>query len=327
MVTKTKALTLTELISRFLSRHDLSEKGRAYYRNILSNLDWFARKNGWPEPGGITRDHFRDFIDYVATKKNRWPQGARGTYKAATPATVYHYTKAAKTLFNWAEQEEYLHENPIARLKMRPPQYKEVQPYTDDEVRAMLQVCEDDIKFGFRYLGVRNKAIISLFISTGLRLEELCNIHLDDFDPRLQQLRVLGKGHKERVVPINGEAKKALRRYLEVRPPQGEALWLTNDGPPMTSHGVKAMISRLKRRAGVTSGGGAHRFRHYFATRYLEAGGDLNSLRLLLGHATLAMVLRYSRFVSVTRALSQHVQFDPLDRLVKGGINAKRWRY
>jgi len=108
MVLKTRALTLPKLIARFLARHDLSAKGQAYYQNILSKLDWFSRKNGWPELEEITRDHIRDFIDYVATEKHRWPQGQRCTYKAATPATVYHYTKAVKTLFNWAEAEEYL---------------------------------------------------------------------------------------------------------------------------------------------------------------------------------------------------------------------------
>ncbi len=327
MVLKTETLTLGGIISRFLARQDLSEKGRAYYQNILEKLDWFSRKNGWPELKDITRDHIRDFTDYVATEKHRWPQGGRGTYKAATPATVYHYTKAVKTLFNWAEAEEYLENNPLARLKIRPPRYKEVHPYSDDEVRAMLSVCEDDINFGYRYLGIRNKAIISLFISTGLRLEELSNIGLSDFDPRLQQLQVLGKGHKVRVVPINGEAKKTLKRYLEFRPQRGEVLWLTDEGQPMTFYGVRTMVNRLKRRAGIPSAGGAHRLRHYFATRYLEAGGDINSLRLLLGHATLAMVLRYSRYVSVSRALSQHSQFDPLDRLVKGDINSRRWRY
>jgi len=327
MVLTTETLTLTGIISRFLARQDLSEKGRAYYQNILSKLDWFSRKNGWPELKDITRDHIRGFMDYVATEKNRWPQGGRGTYKAASPATVYHYTKAVKTLFNWAEAEEYLLENPLARLKIRPPRYKEVHPYSDDEVRAMLSVCEDDIKFGYRYLGIRNKAIISLFISTGLRLEELSNIGLGNLDPRLQHLQVLGKGQKVRAVPLSGEAKKALRHYLESRPRRGEMLWLTDEGQPMTIYGVRTMVNRLKRRAGVTSEGGAHRFRHYFATRYLEGGGDLNSLRLLLGHSTLAMVLRYSRYASVSRALSQHSQFDPLDRLLKGDVNSKRWRY
>jgi len=75
----------------------------------------------------------------------------------------------------------------------------------------------------------------------------------------------------------------------------------------------------------VDSGGGAHRFRHYFATRYLEAGGDLNSLRLLLGHSTLNMVLKYSRYVDIRQALAQYEQFSPLERLYNGA--SKGWGY
>jgi len=84
------------------------------------------------------------------------------------------------------------------------------------------------------------------------------------------------------------------------------------------------VVKRLKVRAKVDGGGGAHRFRHYFATRYLENGGDLNTLRLLLGHATLEMVLKYSRFIDIEKALAGHQQFDPLDRLLKGDNHNRR---
>ncbi|GAI54494.1 unnamed protein product [marine sediment metagenome] len=86
------------------------------------------------------------------------------------------------------------------------------------------------------------------------------------------------------------------------------------------------MISRLKRRAGLTSSGGPHRFRHYFATRCLENGMDMNSLRLLLGHATLSMVLRYTKYVNAQRAIDEHRQASPLDNLYKGrGNNGSGW--
>lgn len=143
----------------------------------------------------------------------------------------------------------------------------------------------------------------------------------------------MGKGAKLRVVPVDGEARKALRHYLEVRSRGGDELWKTDDDEPMSTYSIKIMIPRLKKRAGVNSGGGAHRLRHYFATRYLEAGGDINSLRLLLGHATLDMVLRYSKFVDVRRVLDEHHEFSPLDRLYNGGRNHNRgddgwgWRY
>ncbi len=323
--------SLRDLITRFINRPNLSERTRDYYANLLGNFERYARSKAFPGPADLTRDHIREFLDYVANEESRWPWG-RTTSKKAAPATVHHYGKALKIIFNWAVDEEYLDHNPLERLKLGSPHYKEVEPYSDDEVYAMLRECEEDIRFRYAYLGIRNKAIISLFVATGLRLGELTGINLGDFDPRLQQVQVMGKGSKKRVVPVNGEAKKALRRYIQVRPAGGDALWNTESGEPLSRHSMKIMIARLKIRAGITSGGGAHRLRHYFATRYLEAGGDLNSLRLLLGHSTLAMVLKYSRFIDVQKALAGHEQFSPLDRLYRGRNHNHRdeslgWKY
>jgi len=328
VVTELKTRTLRQLAFRFTSRPSLAERTREYYSMILHNFEWYASENGWPEVEGITRQHIRDFLNYVATETQRWPEAPRSSYKLAAPATVHHYGQVIKIFFNWAEDEEYLDHNPCLRLKLGSPRCKEIQPYSDDEVMAMLQLCQEDARLHYRYLGIRNKAIISLFVATGLRLRELAEIRLSQLDPRLQEVQVVGKGAKLRVVPINGEARKALKGYLQVRPVGGDELWKTDDGQPMAVRSVKIMITRLKRRAGINGGGGAHRFRHYFATRYLEAGGDLNTLRLLLGHSTLAMVLKYSGFVDVRKALTTHEQFSPLDRLYQGQTNGRRgWRY
>jgi len=326
--TQPRTGTLNHLIGRFVSRPNLSDRTRQYYALILRNLEWYATTNHWPEPEDITREHIRDFLTYVTNETYRWPEAPRSWYKPAAPATIHHYGQVVKTFFNWAEEEEYLQHNPSVKVKLGSPRYREVEPYSDDEVRAMLDVCDQDARLRYRYLGLRNKAIVSLFVATGLRLLELSDIRLPQLDPRLQEVHVMGKGARVRAVPITGEARKALRAYLQVRPDGDDALWMTDDGQPMAARGVKIMITRLKRRAGVNGGGGAHRFRHYFATRYLEAGGDINSLRLLLGHSSLAMVLKYSKFVDVRRAMAAHDQFDPLDRLVRGKSESKRrWRY
>lgn len=329
MVTKTqpRTLTLPDLISRFIqSRHYLSPKTVDYYQVCLGGLGWFAVRQHWPDPDEITREHIRDFIEYVATEPHRWAGDSRWvgdrrcTFKKASAGTVHHYAKVAKTFFNWAEDEEYLEKSPTRRMKLPRPQHREVEPYSDEEVDAMLNVCEHDIQYRYRCVGIRNKAIISVFIDTGLRLSELAGMRLFALDPHLQQIRVIGKGAKLRVVPLNGEARKALKRYLtEARQPGGDEVWKTDDGQPLSPHSIKIMISRLKKRAGVNGGGGPHRFRHYFATRCLENGMDINSLRLLLGHATLYMVLRYTKFVNVKRALDEHHQFSPLDSLHRGG--------
>ncbi|GAI34207.1 unnamed protein product, partial [marine sediment metagenome] len=99
----------------------------------------------------------------------------------------------------------------------------------------MLSVCEQDIEHRNRYLGIRNKAIVSVFIDTGLRLSELAGMKLSELDPKLHQIRVMGKGTKLRVVPLNGEAMKALKRYLsQQRRPGGDEVWLTDDGQPLS---------------------------------------------------------------------------------------------
>jgi len=333
--------SLPELVARFMDscRHvsprsgrRLSPKTLKYYQMCLDGLLYFASLRSWPEPAALTRDHLRDFEDYLDTETHRWDgDGRRCTFKKASTGTVHHYLKVAKTFFTWCLDEDYLQITPeissLLRFRLPSPQYKDVEPYTDEEVGAMLAACERDIQRGNRYLGARNKAIVSVFIDTGLRLTELAEMKLSELDPQLQQVRVLGKGNKWRAVPINGEAKKALRLYLtQYRPSQvkDDAVWLTDDGTPMSFHSVRIMIDRLKVRAGVRSGGSAHRFRHYFATRYLENGGDMNILRLLLGHATLYMVLRYTKFVDGRRALAESQSYSPLDRLTRGDHRHRR---
>ena len=335
--TRTKPdLTLSNLIGDFLlSRQHLQPLTIRFYQKYLNNFRWYAQKNGWPlEAGEITRKHIEAFLSYLSTEKDRWGYSdpSRSSSRYASPGTVHNYGRVLKVLFNWAGEEEYLDHNPTLRMRLGSPHYKEVEPYTDKDVYAMFQLCGEDARFHCQYTGLRNKAIISLFVATGLRLSELAEIRLSELDPGLKQVRVMGKGAKLRVVPIGGEARKALKHYLEIRPRDGDELWKNADGLELTARGIQMVVKRLKERAKVEGGGGPHRFRHYFATRYLENGGDLNTLQLLMGHATLDMVLKYSRCVDIQKALVGHQQFNPLDRLLKGdnhnrGDDKWGWRH
>ncbi len=133
--TKTKTVTLSNLIQNFLlSRQHLRPKSLSYYQTCLGNLKWYAQRNGWPpDIGEITRDHIRAFLAYIETERNRWGYTdiSRSSSRPASPATVHHYGQVVKILFNWAEEEEYLDKNPIRRLKLRSPGYKDVEPHSD----------------------------------------------------------------------------------------------------------------------------------------------------------------------------------------------------
>ena len=323
--TQTQSLTLRQLIATFLvSRRHLSPDTQCYYETCLRNFQWYAEREGWPEAASlISRDHVRAFLDYVRQGKNRWgyQNPTRSSSHAASPGTVHHYGRVVKRLFRWAsDEEEIVPDNGIWRLRLPLPHYRRVEPYTDSEVLAMLSSCDEEFHASSKLLGSRNKAIISMFADTGLRLSELAGIKLSDLHSSLKQLRVTGKGSKMRVLPLQGESMRALNRYLTYRPKEGpEWLWLNDEGERLSASAVTTMVERLKKRAGVTSDGLVHRFRHYFATRYLEAGGNPNFLRLLLGHESFAMVLHYTRWVDTRQAIDGHDQFSPLDRLVQGG--------
>jgi len=329
---KTKTITLRRLIDAFLvSRQHLSPHTQGYYDNCLRHFLWYAEKTDWPEAAEeITKERIREFLNYIAQSKKRWGlTGCTSSRRQATPATVNHYGRVIKRLFRWAsDEEEYLPDKGIWRLKLPPPRYRQIEPYSDGEVMTMLDTCEEEDS---KFLSCRNKAIIAMFADTGIRLSELAGIRLGDLHSTLKQVRVSGKGSKMRIVPLQGESMKALNRYLMYRPRDGgEWLWLSDDGQPLQLRSIQNMVQRLKRRAGVRSSGGVHRFRHYFATRYLEAGGNPSSLRLLLGHESFAMVLHYTRMVSAQRAVDEHV--SPLSRLYQGGNHNRGddgwgWRY
>jgi len=318
---KTKTITLNELIDVFLgATSHLSPHTQRYYRTYLKNFGWYARKFGWPKAAEeITRDHIRQFLNYVSSNTNRWglDDPTRSSSRRAAPGTTFRYGVVIKRLFRWAsDEEDYIKENGIWRLKLPKPHFRQVEPYTDTEVMSMLEACEEEYRFRSHFLGSRNGAIIAVFCDTGIRLSELAGIKLSDLHSSLKQLRVTGKGLKTRVVPLQKQSMKVLNRYLMYRPEMdSDWLWLSDEGNRLTESSIVNMVERVKRRAGVRSGGKVHRFRHYFATRYLEAGGNPSSLRLLLGHESFAMVMHYTRLVNARRAVSEHEQFSPLNHL------------
>lgn|GEM_PF-5639540 len=119
-------LSLKDLVQDFLeSRQHLRPKTLRYYRTCLRNFLWYTQENGWPtDAGEITRDRIQAFLNYVGRERNRWgyTEISRSSSRQASPATVHHYGRVVKILFNWAAEEEYLDHNPTLRLKLGSPQ-------------------------------------------------------------------------------------------------------------------------------------------------------------------------------------------------------------
>ena len=289
-----------------------------YYEGNLRRFLWYCERQSWPDDVRlITEWHIREFLAYVASEVHRWGlngNGSESSRRQASYSTVHHYYAVLKAFFNWCVMEGFLTESPVAKVKMSNPKLKVIQPYAAEEIARMLAVCDYDYQHNARFLGSRNRAIILMLLDAGLRVSEIANIALEDIDTERGWIKVRGKGDKERVVRIGTTTQKALWRYLMYRADNvTSALWLTEEGAAFQSDGIQAMVKRLKQRAGVTSKGNCHRFRHTFALNFLRADRNPFNLQYLLGHSDLRMVRHYTATLGMEDALKAHEKASPVD--------------
>ncbi|MBI3828607.1 MAG: site-specific tyrosine recombinase XerD [Planctomycetes bacterium] len=168
----------------------------------------------------------------------------------------------------------------------------------------------------WKRLPIRDRAILELLYASGLRVSELCDLTLEALDQTLGVVRVTGKGSKTRIVPVGREACQAIRRYtVHVRPKHtgtkdGQRLFLSKGGQPMTRQAVWALVKRNAARAGLNAKVSPHALRHSFATHLLEGGANLRAVQELLGHADISTTEIYTH-VDAQRLLSVHKQFHP----------------
>ncbi len=291
-----------------------------YYETNLRRFLWFAEKQGWPEDVRLINEwNVREFLAYVSEQLNRWGAEGNGSESSkgkATYSTVHHYYCVLKAFFNWCVREDFLTDSPVTKIKLKNPRLNVVQPYSEQEIMRMLDVCDRDIKNGAKLLGTRNRAMALMLLDTGLRISELSNIRLDEIDTERGWIKVKGKGAKERVVRIGTITQKALWRYLVFREKaKCQQLWITEESRPMKVAGVQVTIRNLKKRAGIESKGSCHKFRHTFALNFLRQDRNPFNLQYLLGHSDLRMVKHYVSTLGMEDALKAHENASPADML------------
>jgi integrase/recombinase XerC len=203
---------------------------------------------------------------------------------------------ALKTFFRYLVATGYLESDPL-RLIHSLKQEKPLPNFLSvDDVFRLLSVDN-----GTGTLESRDRAILEVFYSTGIRVSELVGLNWSDVDFQLGIVRVIGKGAKERIVPIGEVALQALRAYSqEVRKKwnfacKGESpVFLNNRGGRITTRSVARVVDKYLRRAGIPVKMGPHGLRHSFATHLLNSGADLRVIQELLGHASLSTTQRYT---------------------------------
>ncbi len=226
-----------------------SPKTMRKYEDVIQHFIWLARQSGFPNQiDKITANHVREFLYYLATEKNRWDSNNYAARKMVSSATVGTYYRVLRTFFNWASREELITENPFANLKPPKVVRKVVQALTSEEVSRVLSVTSGKTAFD-----IRNKAILSVLLDSGLKIGELANLHIEDVDKDNGSIFIRnGKSGKQRLVRIGNTAQKILWKYLTMyRKVGSNFLFMNIAGKPLDLEGFNILIRRLGIKAGV----------------------------------------------------------------------------
>ncbi|MFH1381980.1 MAG: tyrosine-type recombinase/integrase [Chloroflexota bacterium] len=290
-----------------------------FYSENLKRFLWYSSKQNWPDDiRMVTEWNIREFLSYVANEEYRWGiegNGSETSHAKASHTTMHHYFVVLANFLGWAMREGFIKENPAKKIRVAKPKAKVITPYTREEISRMLAECDSQYEHNAKFLGSRNKAIVLVLVDAGVRLSELVGMALEDVNTSNGNIRVMGKGNKERVVRIGKVAQKALWRYVMHRPEETRVLWLNEEGKPLTCVGVQCLIKRLKERAKVRGNGSVHRFRHTFALNFLRVDKNVFNLQYLLGHSQLEMVRRYTATLGMEDALKAHEKASPADMM------------
>jgi integrase/recombinase XerD len=267
-------------------------------RSLTDFAHWCKVKHKIDNPRQIT---LSILSEYLADRKRN------GLSAASIKLTVV----ALKIFFRFLVSTAGLDENPAEPLAL--PRIERYLPETLNELQIEQLLDSIDTKVP---LGLRDRAIIELLYASGLRISELANARLENFNSEERILRVTGKGKKTRLVPVGRKACEALSSYLSTERPNlvkrgtSSEIFLSARGTKLTTARLWQIVKRIAQRSGLAANVYPHLLRHSFATHLLSNGADLRIIQEMLGHADIATTQVYTH-VDQQRLKSVHRQFHP----------------
>ncbi len=309
------------LVEDFLQylRHERgqSDNTAKTYAALLGKFTAWAAKENLTDWQSVELKHLMAFLSQERLRSA--PIGRPSAREGATPRpahrlsgeSVYLEIAALRAFYKFAENEKILPTNPAENLSL-PRRWKRLpKALSNDDIKKLLEPENPETPGG-----LCDQAILELAYASGLRLSELKNLRLEQLHLDAGFINVIGKGNKERVVPVGRKAVESLNRYLElgrpklVTPKSPATVFLTQRGTPFAAVTLWLHIKNRVRRAGVERNMTPHMLRHSFATHLLEHGADLRVIQELLGHANISTTEIYTH-VTGNRLREIHRKFHP----------------
>ncbi len=284
-------MEISATIASFLT-HVRVEKGLALntvaaYRRDLTKFDSFT-KRGKLSLENVSKDDLVEFLSSLFRQK-------------LDSRTVARHVVTLRNFFRYAQTQDLIKEDPA--LNLESPKIRRTLPgyLRLEEIERLLAQPNEKTP-----IGLRDRAMLDVLYSTGLRVSELVSLRVMDMDRAVGCIRCIGKGDKERIVPIGKKALGLVERYLrDARPkltPAGKQvnspmLFINRRGGPLSRVGVWKILSAYGKQAGLRVPLTPHMLRHSFATHLLEGGADLRSVQLMLGHSDISTTQIYTHVV------------------------------
>ena len=266
-----------------LERALLPQTVAAYLQDLNKLWQFLQLDHAHIQPPNVKTEQLQAFLVHIHTA------GMSATSQA-------RILSALRSFFRFLLLEEYLTEDPTVLIAS--PKISRKLPHTLEvhEIEALFMAIDHS-----KPMGMRNRAILETLYSAGLRVSELIALKLSHLYPEEGFLRVLGKGNKERLVPIGTTALKYIhlyieevRRHLPTQKDFTDHLFLNNRGKRLTRHMVFLIVKELAKKVGVNKAISPHTFRHAFATHLIEGGADLRAVQEMLGHQSITTTEIYT---------------------------------
>lgn len=244
---------------------------RAFYSFLQSKKIGFCK---------VQKEDIAEYIQSLATLKRH-------------PSSIAHTISTLKSFYKFLLLEKYIHSTPMEFISF--PKLPKNLPnvLSEEEVELLLDI---ELKDAFDY---RNKAMLEVMYATGLRVSELVNLKMENIDLYNAFIRTMGKGRKERILPLGDYALEALQNYIEnyrfsmLKRRMNDYVFLNNHGQNLTRQGFFLIVQELAKEKGIERSISPHTLRHSFATHLLNAGADLRTIQELLGHSDISTTQVY----------------------------------